>query len=224
MIEPNEANRLTELYANMAEGELEKVASESYELTEIAREALRIEIQKRGLDFAIREQRPEKIVEPVVEETKEEGYYDADFQKLVFLRRFRDLPEAMLAKGTLASSGIEGYFVDDNIVRMDWFISNLIGGVKLMVRPEDLEAANDLLSQPIPEGIDYGGDEQFEQPKCPKCSSIDITFEELNKPLSYASAWVGFPLPVSHPNWKCESCGAKWVEEEDSAQEGGPQP
>jgi hypothetical protein len=175
------------------------------------------------LDLAVHEQPPEKIVEPVVEESEDEGYYEVDFQKLVILRRFRDLPEAMLAKGTLASSGIEGYFVDDNMVRMDWFISNLIGGIKLMVRPEDLAAANEVLSQPIPEGIDYGEEERYEQPKCPRCGSIDITFEELNKPLSYGSAWVGFPLPISSPKWKCETCGAKWVEENEQAEE-EPQP
>ena len=52
----------------------------------------------------------------------------------VTLRQFRDLPEALLAKGSLESAGIQVYLVDDNMIRMDWFISNLLGGIKLNVR------------------------------------------------------------------------------------------
>jgi hypothetical protein len=36
--------------------------------------------------------------------------------------------------------------VDDNMIRMDWFISNLLGGIKLKVRAEDAEAASDMAS------------------------------------------------------------------------------
>jgi hypothetical protein len=133
----------------------------------------------------------------------------------------------MLAKGRLESAGIECHFADENIVRMDWFISNLVGGVKLMVKPEDLDVADEVLNQPIPEGIDYGANEVFEQPRCPKCGSLNITFEELNKPLSYGSAWIGVPLPIASPRWKCEDCDAQWTEEDDlntEQQEDEPQP
>ena len=40
------------------------------------------------------------------------------------------------------------------MVRMNWFISDFIGGIKLRVTPEDLEAANSILEQPIPEDFD----------------------------------------------------------------------
>jgi hypothetical protein len=46
-----------------------------------------------------------------------------------------------LAKGSLEAAGIQAYLVDDNMIRMDWFISNLLGGIKLKVRAEDAEAA-----------------------------------------------------------------------------------
>lgn len=200
MADQPEEGRLVELYSKMSDGELEKIASESDELTDFARQALHAEMDKRGLRVAGDENLP--------------SYDEPELNNLVMLRRFRDLHEAMLVKGMLDSAGIESHLTDDNMVRMNWFISNLIGGVRLMVKAEDLETATEVLSQPIPEGIDYGDAEQFEQPRCPKCGSIDITFEELNKPLSYGSAWLGFPLPIASPKWKCESCGAKWVEEE----------
>ena len=57
-----------------------------------------------------------------------------EWDDLVMIRQFRDLPEALLAKGSLESAGIEAFLVDDNMVRIDWFLSNLLGGIKLSVR------------------------------------------------------------------------------------------
>jgi len=139
---------------------------------------------------------------------------DVDFRELVTIRKFRDLPEALLAKGSLESAGIESFLGDDNMVRLDWFISNLLGGIKLQVKTEDAEAANEILNQPIPEGFEVEGVGGYEQPRCPKCQSLDIAFEELNKPIAYTSAWVGLPLPVHHKAWRCHSCHHEWRNED----------
>ena len=49
---------------------------------------------------------------------------------------------------------IECSLLDDNMVRLlDWFISNLLGGVKLQASPEDAEVAKQILEQPIPENF-----------------------------------------------------------------------
>jgi hypothetical protein len=53
--------------------------------------------------------------------------------------------------GVLESAGIPCYLRDENAVRMDWFYSNLLGGIRLQVREEDRAAAEALLHQPIPE-------------------------------------------------------------------------
>jgi len=68
-----------------------------------------------------------------------------NFRDLVTVRRFRDLHEALLAKGSLDSAGIESFLADDNMVHMDWLMSNLLGGVKLRVESANLEAANEIL-------------------------------------------------------------------------------
>jgi hypothetical protein len=39
---------------------------------------------------------------------------------------------------------------------------------------------------------------------------MDVSFEELNKPVAYASAWVGLPLPFHRVAWKCHACGREW--------------
>ena len=69
----------------------------------------------------------------------------------VMVGRYRDSGEAMIAKSMLDSAGIECFLGDENLVRIDWFYSNLIGGIKLMVREEDADTARKLLEENIPE-------------------------------------------------------------------------
>ena len=135
-------------------------------------------------------------------------------EELVVVERYRDLIEAELAKGKLASAGIECLVADGNLVRMDWFWSNAIGGLRLMVNAENFEAARAILDEPIPEEISQPDSEgTYEQPHCPKCDSLDVNFETLNRPLSYALMWLNCPIPISKNNWKCQKCGAEWVVE-----------
>jgi len=216
-VDQRDAERLTKLYASMSDGELEKVAAESDQLTPEAQQALAAELAKRNLEVA-----PKDLHDNTVEEeaqVAEPEPAQLDPNRWVMLRRFRDLPEAMLAKGSLDSAGIECHLADENMVRLDWFISNLIGNAKLIVKPEDVHDAEAVLSQPIPAEFEYGQNEEFEQPRCPKCQSVDITFESLNKPVAYGSAWLGFPLPLKSEKWICNHCGARWVEEPDTAEE-----
>jgi hypothetical protein len=76
-----------------------------------------------------------------------------NFRELVTIRKFRDLPEALLAQGRLESSGIEAFLFDDNMVRMDWLISNLLGGVKLKVEESNVEIAEEILNHEV--AIDF---------------------------------------------------------------------
>jgi hypothetical protein len=70
-------------------------------------------------------------------------------RELVVIRVFVDLPEALLAKGSLESAGIECFLVDDNMVRLDWFMVNVFGGIKLMVPVESAETARAFLNRPM---------------------------------------------------------------------------
>src|SRR5271154_6230296 len=187
-----ERARIAGVYSEMSDEELRQIADSGDELSSAAIEALPAELARRGLKIEIASRHGEDILE---------------FNETVTLRKFRDLPEALLAKGSLESAGIQAYLVDDNMIRMDWFISNLLGGIKLKVRPEDAEVASEILDQPIPEMLDVEGVGTIEQPKCPQCESLDISYEELDKPLSYLSAYAGVPLPVPKHGWTCHACG-----------------
>lgn len=91
-----ERERLRALYGGMEDGELNKIASDLHTLTDVARETLRAEISRRGLELppqlaalALRAKEQSELPEPEL------------------LRRYRDLPQAMIARSILDSAGIE---------------------------------------------------------------------------------------------------------------------
>jgi hypothetical protein len=172
--------RIAGVYSAMSDEELGQIAGSGDELSAAALEALHAEVARRGLNMAIAPPRGEDVFE---------------FSETVTLRQFRDLPDALLAKGSLESAGIQAYLVDDNMIRMDWFISNLLGGIKLKVRADDAEAASEILNQPIPEMLDVEGVGNFEQPKCPRCQSLDVAYMEYKQ------------------GWTCNACGNEWEEQ-----------
>ena len=160
--------RLADTYSAMSDGELLRLARNAESLTDLAWDALEDELDRRHLELPADSEPARRL----------------DFRTLVTIRQFRDLPEALLAKGSLESAGIECFLRDDNLVRLDWFISNFVGGIKLCVRPEDAQTARDLLDEPILEGLYVQGVGLYEQPRCPKCNSLDVTFQELD-PAAY---------------------------------------
>ncbi len=181
--EPDERpEKFAEYYSVMSDGELLEIALRPWLLSDAAWDALEDELDLRGLDL------PEPEPAPQISA--------AEKRDLVTVRKFRDLPEALLAKGSLDSAGIESILVDDNMVRMDWLISNLLGGVKLQVDPENVMAANAILDQPIPEDLDFEGVEEYQQPRCPI---------------------VGLPFPVHRKGWICRTCRHTWLEDESDA-------
>ena len=138
---------------------------------------------------------------------------EMEMRELVTVRQFRDLPEALLAKGSLESAGIECFLADENLVRLDWFISNFIGGIKLNVHAADVHDAQKLLDEPILEGLYVQGVGLYEQPRCPKCNSLDVNFQELDRPIAYMSAFLRVPIPVQRPAWRCHGCNAEWEDD-----------
>ncbi len=137
------------------------------------------------------------------------------WRDLVTLRQFTDPVEAMVARGALESAGIEAFLRDENIVRMDWFYANMVGGLRLQVAKEDVEAAETVLSQPIPESFSTDDGSLYEQPKCPRCQSLDIRFEHVDSRASLlALGTFGIPLPGRTVDaWKCHACGLLWQDD-----------
>lgn len=128
------------MYAGMADGELEKLAVDSGSLSDVAREVLQGEIAKRKLEIALQD---------AAAKPREEQH-----PKVVTLRTFTNVQEALFAKSVLDSAGIESFLADENLIRLDWFLSNAIGGIKLWVKEEDAATAEAILDQSRPESFD----------------------------------------------------------------------
>ena len=199
----NEKQQLEQLYARSSDGELQEWAEGAESLTDEAKELLTSELARRGM--AIPKAQPKIFAEP-------------ELQKLVMVRRFRDLPDALVAKGVLDSAGIESFLGNDNVVRMDWYWSNILGGIKLMVRGEDEEAATAVLNAPIPSEFDVEGAGHYEQPRCPKCGSEAISLKDLQRAVGLTGLFFSIPIPVHSQSWKCDSCGNEWRAEPEESQ------
>lgn len=136
-------------------------------------------------------------------------------QRFVLLRRFRDMPDAFLFQSILDSADIECFLSDENTIRMNWFLSNLLGGIKLFVRAADLGAALDLFNQPVLESFDVEGIGEYQQPRCANCNSLAVSFNGLSKPVDYVRAIFGGPRPLHRSLWQCDSCGQHWTESDE---------
>src|SRR6266481_6186099 len=95
--------------------------------------------------IAARESLAEKrAAEPVAQQRQGEA---SEADRPVILRRYSEMPAAFVEKSVLDAAGIECYLQDENVVRMDWFLSNALGGIKLIVREKDAAEAEKILSQ-----------------------------------------------------------------------------
>jgi hypothetical protein len=192
----NECRRLAELYASMIDGELRNVAEDPKSITEIAFEALKSEFGRRGLAENVN----------VDSDAFPEKQFIPELLGPVIVRRFTRLEEALVARAAVESAGIECLFYDDNIVRANCYLSNLVGGLKLVVRSEDVLAAIELLDVEIPEVFEVTGVGEYRQPKCSQCGSLDV-ISEVVKEVADGQFVPSYLTSASQEGWKCQSCG-----------------
>lgn len=187
-------------YSRMNEQELMAVARNYDDLTEAARQAIRTEFAKRRLE------------PPILDDPEPQP----EWSELATVETFRDLTEAMVAQSVLRSAGIAAYLFDDNFVRIYWYLSNFIGGIRLRVKAEDEGAAKEILNEPAPASIPFNENEAYSQPRCPGCGSIDISFNGASRGAALAGLYAaGLPLPTGDKSWSCSNCGARWQQSED---------
>lgn len=93
--------------------------------------------------------------------------------------------QARAAVSALDAAGIECFLADENVIAIDWAVSQAVGGVKVLVRPEDLSDAQELLSTVIATEVDRPGwlggpavatpgGAAAPQARCPQCGSPDL--------------------------------------------------
>jgi len=211
-----EAQRLTEHYAKMYDGELLNLAAESAGLTDIARSVLENELHKRGLDRESESRaqcpasndpsRPRNLPE------EDEGDLDreedaapddrdrpVEFTWKTELCSCSDWEKGQLLRHTLYRAGIESWTEPPHA-------RNYGMDFRILVPADQLEQALEIAQAPIPQDVmdDLKTETPaFEMPTCPHCGATDPVLEAAE----------------GGNSWACEACGSRWTDSvEDSDQ------
>lgn len=189
----HEYQQLAKHYGGMYDEELQKLATEYDDLTDVAQVVLREELQRRKLDL------PESHLEPTEEVDSHTGAevfsldLDVSPDGNVLIGNFQSTEAAAIAYWALEMAGLHAKIVTPQ--------AGPSTTPRLQVAPEDVNRAQQILAQPISaevmdqyESAKETGD--FESPDCPVCSTPDPLLESAD--------------PVNE--WFCESCGHQWKE------------
>jgi hypothetical protein len=185
-----DARRCRELYAQMSEVELQAQAEKFSDLTEFARQALREEFSRRGLEMQA-QAAPRREILP-------------DEDDLVACYRAPDSSTARLVMNFLDSSGIPSCLFSDfgETLQRLCPVHDTGGMIKILNR--DAERARELValyfSQEQRENEDYAV-------RCPRCHSSDVILQGLEPETSDRA------VSCAHFSWTCGGCGNPWKDD-----------
>ncbi|HEX3966866.1 MAG TPA: hypothetical protein VHW70_02765 [Edaphobacter sp.] len=187
---------LVTLYGTYSDGELVELGRGMADLTEMAQEALKGELTRRGLKIA-----PAKPVEtriPTDEDLADmRTYAESAPDECIF--DFQTEEAASAAYYALTREGINAIVVSPKNAKPAG------PGPRVVVTPKDAERAEAVFSQlstdKLTEEVLEHSEDEFDVPRCPACGAEDTVLESVD--------------PANQ--WRCEDCGHTWFEEPVSA-------
>jgi DNA-directed RNA polymerase subunit M/transcription elongation factor TFIIS len=195
MEQAEEWRRLRDFYSQMNDGELEVVAAEAYDLTDVARPLLKDEIDKRGLKISLRTDRKKPVIVPVA---PVEAGPKALRHDLPLARTFWTREDAQKAKDALDQAGIQSFWGPDHRENLDAIAAAFEDGIDLTVMEEDLTRVLAGMTELFPrKTADDVEEYSFE---CPKCHSEEIVFHDLEE-------------AAPDGQWSCDACGHRWSDD-----------
>ncbi len=169
--------------------------------------------QQRGMKNLLSRIRYEKKVRNALLNEQKQAAVGETGESLVTVARFTQVYEAYLAKTRLASEGVECFMLDENIVSLNWFYSNAVGGAKIQVKTSDRDKAIKILTaieKNKQESKKLSKGKRKAKGKCPNCQSSNIYRETISKKGMVFWQLTGIPLPFLKRRTKCYDCGAEW--------------
>jgi ribosomal protein S27AE len=123
--------------------------------------------------------------------------------ELITIRTFDNYFSANILLTKLRDAGIQCYLKDEYLVTTDPFLSNAVGGIKLVINKDDAQEVFELLKH---------FDEDYRQnAMCPKCGSHDISLvpkQTASNMITAVLSWLFSDYAVSAENvYKCGICG-----------------
>jgi hypothetical protein len=186
---------LVTLYNSYGDEELVQLGRGMADLTEIAQEALKGELTRRGLKIASAGERVGARVLSEDDLSDMRTYAESAPAECIF--DFEDERAVTAAYYALTGEGIEAIVVSGG-ARPDR------RGPRVVVTPKDAERAAAILSRPSAEELKTETEETFEGfnlPQCPACGGAETLLESVD--------------PVNQ--WRCDHCGHTWLEESVSS-------
>ncbi|PJG65551.1 putative signal transducing protein, partial [Acinetobacter seifertii] len=117
--------------------------------------------------------------------------------------------EAQIAKTQLEAFGIPARIENEHTINMDWFYSNALGGVRLLVLEKDVHDAKAFLEKDFSEDLEQEFGKNKE--RCPNCGSYDIeAYTKGKKSAFMAFMFFGLPLFSFKNGNRCKQCQYFW--------------
>jgi hypothetical protein len=187
-----ERERLAQFYREKWDEELHELSASYADLTEPAQQALREEMQRRGLGDPLAPL-PAPPAAPTAESGEQGEAPETEYTWKTPLCDCESAEQARQVTEVLRRAGIESWVEGGS--RYQWDLN----GSRLLVAADQLEQAKHVLTQPIPQEVidaatETGEPEVFELPHCPVCGAADPILVDVD--------------PVNR--WQCESCGEEW--------------
>ena len=130
--------------------------------------------------------------------------------RLVTIGSYETPFEANLVKSKLEAFGVDAVLADGETIRLDWLLSNALGGIKVQVPEPDVEEARLVLQSEATREQEEQDMPGAANAVCPACGSSN-THYFLDKRGSF-STWLVFGIPLLPARSKntCADCGCKW--------------
>jgi DNA-directed RNA polymerase subunit M/transcription elongation factor TFIIS len=213
-----EWRNLQDVYSQMTEDELQAVADEAYDLTDVARQVLRSEIKTRQLEIQLREEPPEpsEAAESVEEDDEAFGeeqkeQFDPEDLELVEFCRIWDPNEARRVKKIMDLAGVPSYLGPDNLEDVNLYVGSYEKGAALKVPYRFNQLALRALSNASTDETrtepDDGSAEVRSFIRCPNCNSPEVVFHNLEKKSAQDDDLE------ARFNWSCDACGHQWQDD-----------
>lgn len=207
---------LGDLYRQKSDEELQELAQDYGELTEVAREVLRGEMKARGLEDPAAPKTPEKRArkeavthgdapgQPAAGEEGDASEPQREYTWKTPLCTCTTMQQAKQIAEMLRRAEIESW-IEGGVNPWD------AGSLRVVVAADELDQARAVMAKPIPQDVvDESTMEapEYVAPVCPACGAEDPVLESVE--------------PVNH--WLCEACGKEWNEGSEGAVSGGVTP
>jgi hypothetical protein len=209
----DEWRRLSALYSEMGDIEIEELADQINDLTPAAQDVLRDELKKRCISLDPSEHgqlatasdggaemhwQPERGTGADPEADSSDESRSRDYTWKVALCRCESLDAAARIE-MLRRAGIESWIQRPDTRFVVPWLETGVGDIQINVAADQLDRAQTIAALPIPQNIleqlkEQAETPEYEIPTCPQCGAPDPTLESVE--------------PSN--NWLCESCDHTW--------------